>query len=165
MTPPISPHATLAHVTLTSGHVRASPRHEVGDDTVAVLRPLLARVLAGGTVPLPYVTGGYQLRGAADGGCCALAVVGPTGEIVATIGVGGAEAGSAGLWRQLHALAPDVSPVRTRPDDPPPVPWCAARLDRGVLVHRDALAWLGDLERCLAWAYLEAIGGPRGADA
>ena len=149
------PAPTLAHVTLTTGHVRDSARTEIEPHVVQLLRPLLARVLAGETVPVPYVPGGYTLRGAEDDGCCALAVAGPTGVVVATIGVAGHPAGSAALWGQLHAYGPDRVPVATDATQPPTVPWCAVRLTLGgVLAHRDALDWLGDLERCLAWTYL-----------
>lgn len=153
--PEPTPAPTLAHVTLTTGHVRESPRAEVGDDVIRLLRPLLARVWAGEVVPVPYVRGGYTLSGAEDHGCCALALAGPTGVVVATIGVAGDPAGARALWRQLHAYGPDGAPVVTDAERPPAVPWCAARLTLGAaLVHRDALDWLGDLERCLAWTYL-----------
>jgi hypothetical protein len=157
-------HATLAHVTLTSGDVRHSPRHEVGDQVVTLLAPLLARVLAGATVDVPYVEGEYVLEGVADADCCALTVTGAcSGLLVATLGIAAGETGSAALWRQLHAYAPDTSPLATRADAPPSAPWCAARLDRGAVAHPGALTWLGDLERCLAWTYLEerarATGG------
>lgn len=144
----------LAHVTLTTGHVRRSPRDEVGAPALEVLRPLLARVLAGETVEVPWVDGTYRLRGVADAGCCALVLLGDDAAIVATIGIGGDPAGSPALWRQLHQYALDAAPVVTDPAAPPPVPWCAARLDVGATTHPDAMEWLGDLERCLAWAYL-----------
>lgn len=156
--------ATLAHVTLTSGNVRHSPRHEVGDQVVTLLAPLLARVLAGDTVDVPYVDGEYVLQGAVDGDCCALTVTGAaSGLLVATLGIAAGETGSAALWRQLHVYAPESSPLATRAEAPPSAPWCAARLDRGAAVHPDALTWLGDLERCLAWTWIEerarATGG------
>lgn len=149
-------HATLAHVTLTSGDVRHSPRREVTDQIVTLLAPLLARVLAGATVDVPYVEGEYVLSGASDGDCCALTVEPSVGPLVATIGIAAGEAGAAALWQQLHVYAPDASPLATRAEAPPPAPWCAARLDRGAVTHPEALVWLGDLERCLAWTYLEA---------
>lgn len=148
--------ATLAHVTLTSGDVRHSPRHEVGDHVITLLAPLLARVLAGDTVDVPYVDGEFCLQGVADGDCCALTVTGAaSGLLIATLGIAAGEVGSAALWQQLHAYAPESSPLATRADDPPASPWCAVRLDRGAVAHPDALTWLGDLERCLAWTYLE----------
>lgn len=41
--PPAAP--SLAHLTLTNGHLRASPRHEVRDDTIAVCAALFPVLL------------------------------------------------------------------------------------------------------------------------
>ena len=50
--PPSSPY--LAHLTLTTGHLRKSYREEVGDEAIALLAPWLANsILTGAREPLP----------------------------------------------------------------------------------------------------------------
>lgn len=40
---------------------------------------------------------------------------------------------------------------------PRPGPWCLVQLyDTMALVPTEGAAWLGDYERCLAWAWLES---------
>ena len=36
----------------------------------------------------------------------------------------------------------------------PSVPWCATSPHEPLAVLRDALDWLGDFERCVAWAWI-----------
>lgn len=155
---------TLEHVTLTTGDRRTSPRHEVGDAAITLLAPLLARVLAGETVDLPGVPDGYRLRGVGDGRGAALTVVGPSGLLVVTIAVAGDSSGAAALWRQVHEYALAGTPLGTRADAPPAPPWCAVRVEPGALRHPDALEWLGDLERCLAWALIERGSAEDGSE-
>jgi hypothetical protein len=45
--------------------------------------------------------------------------------------------------------------LATDRDEVPPEPWCAARIEVGSLAFPDEMLWLGDFERCLAWAWLE----------
>lgn len=53
--PPSSPY--LAHLTLTTGHLRKSYREEVGDEAIALLAPWLANsILTGAREPLPVAS-------------------------------------------------------------------------------------------------------------
>jgi len=36
----------------------------------------------------------------------------------------------------------------------PPVPWCAVSVHTPVGAFPEALDWLGDFERCIAWAWI-----------
>lgn len=155
--------ASLAHVTLQSGHVRASPRSEVEDEVVRELAPLLHRVVGGCEEPVPRVGGGYTLTGAAAGDAAIVTVWGPRVDDipvpVLTLGIASGEAQADRLWALLHQpyeaqLGDPVTPA----DTPPPLPWCAARLELGAMVHVDALEWAGDFERCLAWTWVERSG-------
>lgn len=40
---------------------------------------------------------------------------------------------------------------------PDKTPWCAVYLEIGLALKPDASAWLGDLERCLAWAWIDYV--------
>lgn len=57
------------------------------------------------------------------------------------------------LWAELHKEP--SSSLATSPAEPPKTPWLAARLDVGGALHRETMDWLGDFERCLAWAWIE----------
>jgi hypothetical protein len=148
----------LRHVTLTTGHVRDSRRDEVHDDVIAALVPLLDRALTGEHVPIPGATA-CTLTGGVHGRCVALTVWGPPVDghavPIVTIGVATHSRCGAHLWRSLHARSSIHTPVVTLVDQVPPEPWCAALLEPGSLIYPEAMGWLGDLERCLAWAWLE----------
>jgi hypothetical protein len=68
-------------------------------------------------------------------------------------GIAPSESGAEQLWRSLHEHTAGVEVVTSAGEMPPP-PWCAARVDVGAAVHPEALGWCGDLERCLAWAWM-----------
>ena len=128
----------MLHLTLTTGHIRRSPRSEVGDDVIEGLRPLVA---AGGgpLAPMP----GYRVtitragrdamftlwRGEQPVVTCALAVEDP-----------------AGVWRALGRVVGDT-PM------PAEVPWLAVEIHD--VSQPEDLHWIADAERCLAWALME----------
>lgn len=157
----------VLHVTLTTGHRRRSLRSEVRDEVLAVLRPLLERALAGEYVAVPGVGTGYTMRGARYGRCCTVTVYAPQGETarpqpvpVLTIGVAGHSRCGARLWRSLHESAAIV-PTVTSPDQTPPEPWVADRLEIGAVQHLEAMHWTGDWSRCMAWTWLEMLDDER----
>lgn len=142
----------LRHVTMTTGHVRDSDRSEIADDALSVCADLLdaAMIVAPDAVPIPAVAPPCALRVSGSGRCLVATVHGPDDAPILTIGVATHSRCGARLWRSLHetalgALATDDTPC-------PPEPWCAARLEPGAVLHPMAMAWLGDFERCLAWA-------------
>lgn len=147
----------LHHVTLQTADSRISPRHEVRDDVVRMLTPLLARALAGEHVPVPGQAG-YTMLGADAGPCATVTVYAnesdtaePAYTPLLTVGIAGHSRCGSGLWRALH----DREGLATDPDSPPPAPWVADRLEVGAIQYASALEWTGDLSRCLAWTYLE----------
>lgn len=118
---------------------------------------MIARITAGKVsepAPIPG-TQGYSLAGRASGKCMVATVWadGPPSEVVATIGIALRSLCGAKLWRELHQWG--ETPVVTDPARCPQEPWIAAALDTGIVRHPDAAEWLGDFERCLAWAWLE----------
>jgi hypothetical protein len=69
-----------------------------------------------------------------------------------TIAVAAKSKVSARLWSELQRPIPGSSPAA---GDPPRAPWVAARLYPTLALDPDAAVWLGDFERCLAWAWIE----------
>ncbi len=78
---------------------------------------------------------------------------------VVTIGVATDDDSAAVLWEMLTDLrdrlpgAPGIGGEvpRMRPDE---TPWCVVVLAN---VTREESSWLGDFERCLAWAWIEHV--------
>lgn len=151
----------LQHVTLDTGHVRRSPRSEVRDDIVAMLGDWIGRMLAGETVSAGDV--GIVLTAQARGRCLVVEVAeSRTLDPLATIGIGAHSRCGSPLWRELHA---DARATATSPDRPPVEPWVAARLRPDLQQHLGLADVIADLERCLAWAWIErrnAAGGMTG---
>lgn len=152
----VPPAKYVHHVTLQSGHVRRSPRAEVPDSVVVALAPLVERALRGEHVPVPGFPA-YTMRGGVEGRCIVITIyAAEDGAPVVTVGIATHSRCGAALWRRLHESSPGtLQPRATSPNNVPPEPWCAARLEAGAGLHADALDWAGDLERCLAWAWIE----------
>ncbi len=154
---------TITAVTLTSGHTRESAPAEVPEHVINAMAPLLNHLADSGdsarTIPLSAAgvsLPGYSLAGRADGTCLTATVWadGPPSLCVCTIAVALSGDG-ADLWRDLHQRV--ELPVVTDPGRPPAGPWVAAALYAGCFQHPDCLEWLGDFERCLAWAWQRRI--------
>jgi hypothetical protein len=124
----------LDHYTIDTGQVRQSPRSEVSDDVIAQLAPLLEP----GDHPLPGPTG-YRVRTLIDGGTLYATVSrAGGGDLVSVIVCTDQKtAGRAGDGAKLS------------------VPCCLVKMHLGIAHAPAAAGWLGDLERCLAWAWIE----------
>jgi hypothetical protein len=154
----------LHHITLQSGHVRASPRSEVRESTIDALAPILRDATEGHAPALPWVEPRCWLTGAAAGDCAIVTVWSEDeGEDVpiATIGIAAGRREAERLWAMLHATYVGMGDELATPDDQaPPLPWCAARLEVGIALRPDALEWIADAERSIAWTWIER-GRPR----
>ena len=120
------------------------------------LRPLIAEACAGRSaqaVAIPAVPGDHFT--ARCGGRCMTASVyadGPPAVRLRSIAVA-RHAGCGGhAWRGLHGLAP--VPPATDPAQVLPEPWCEVLLTAAMEDDADALIWLGEVARYLAWTYL-----------
>lgn len=149
--------STIPHLTLNTGHVRQSPRHEVSRDAIEILRPLLVE----GTRPLPGQFRDYNLKSSPAGSCLLATIVGPGGRPCVTFGVAGSGHESGLLWSQLRStyyrfseIPPLASADLPAPPDEPPCPWLASVV---LLATPDEAHWIADLERCCAWAWLEHV--------
>lgn len=134
----------MNHYTLITGHNRVSPRSEVSDDAIRVCRPLIVP----GTHEIPGPLGKYTLvvPETAHG---LLGTVYQAKAPVASIGVADTPEASAEIWPALLGLHERLG----LPGDPvePELPWIATT----ILLSAPAMEWLGDFERCWAWAWLE----------
>ena len=81
-----------------------------------------------------------------------------------TFGVG-VQGDTGPLWQYLCRISANIPgfgfPDAIDPESPPPTPWCGVGLHVPLLLgaYPDALHWLGDFERCVAWAAVLHAGG------
>lgn len=143
--------AYIWHVTLQTGHSRQSERVEIDDHIIDLLEPLLA---ADGEVQVPQVA--ERTMRITRSGRMLLATVMAGAAPICTIAVAGRSRGANRLWQIINEeglMGRGAS--STHPADPPRAPWCAARIEVGLPQHMSDTEWLGDLERCLAWTWIE----------
>lgn len=152
----------ITHTTITTGHTSRSQRSEVHDGTLKLLVPWLNKALASGVQePLPVQPlSHYSALASIEEGGLLLTVFAPLGphrqgvpflgETTPLVTMGVAQrTRHAALWPKLTALA------KIERDLPAGVPWCGVALHLDALAaHRDAAGWLGDFERCIAWAWV-----------
>lgn len=141
----------LTHYTLNTGHSRQSPRSEVTDGAIADVRPMLAD----GVHVLVFA--GYTVRTTA-GQCSLLATLHDAGGPLVSFAVADTEDGADEVWPHLERLYLDLTdrPPFSRANWQPPrrpqsLPWLAC-----VIVGAPMPSWAADLERSMAWAWLES---------
>lgn len=136
----------MNHLTLHTGHARVSPRSEVADHVLTIVAPMLAV----GSHVVPGVIGGYTLvvprceRGW-------LGTVYQADIPIAMIGVAANEHEADEIWAALTQVYAKGRPWYGQPAIRPQAPWCAVAL----FIVAPAFDWLGDFERCLAWAWID----------
>lgn len=144
----------IKHLTITTGSVQHSERGDVPPDMLAALAPWLAGAIDSGaiaTLPAPFAP--YGARGLVRQGCLMVTVhtprvgSGPQLPLVTSGVARDAEQGAA-LWPLLLQGAKQGAGLH-----PPAAPWCAVHR-HPAYAHIDDPAWLGDLERAVAWAWL-----------
>lgn len=143
----------IRHLTLETGEQLNCRRNQVADEDLAVLRPLLDRAIAGEAVRLPF----------GDPPCSITASVGPERALrvtvwappvhegpvpLVTIGVAPTAQASTALWTIWFG--------RARDDMTPAPPWCVVQMRPGLVAYPRAADWLGDLEVCIAWAWVDS---------
>lgn len=152
----------INHITLSTGHCRRSPRSEVSDATLDILRPwLLDLVESAGKSPLPVAELSHFSALAIVEVGLVVTIYGPSGPYISgrpnktdgapivTIGVAQRTRQGSELWSKLSKHFVTVAGL-----EPPSTPWCAVALHENIMAFPDAAEWLGDLERCIAWAWV-----------
>lgn len=148
----------LNHLTLNTGHLLAQNRSDVSDEVVADLLPWLTRAIAAGQ-PVPVVRferEGYTAQAFDLNSGLAVTVFGPPVQMglrppLVTFGVGVAERND-DIWNTLQQFVRQTvpnAPALTQPERP----WCAVLLHPTLTFDPPATMWLGDFERCCAWAW------------
>jgi hypothetical protein len=140
---------SLKHITLNSGHVRDSPRSEVADEVLDAVRLLVVKT---GAFDVPGQPG-FKTHLTLDRGAAVFDVCIDDAPIV--IGaVAWQTEYAATIWSALEIMAKQFGATK-KPTLPATLPWLAVLLLPTAEAWGDAMQWLGDYERCLAWAILE----------
>lgn len=153
----------MQHVTLDTGDVRWSPREEVATDLLPAIAAHLYRALSAHD-PIPNVDG-WSAHATAEADILLVTVSRDLRDArapIVTFGVTAVPAQVAvldGLLRRVFRadLAPLAELVYLRG------PWLLVRLLPTIALVADdptSIGWLGDYERCIAWAFLD---GPAAA--
>ena len=129
------------HVTLDTGHGVRSHRCDVDSTVITIVGQQVAEALKAGSAD---IRPGYRIEPHAAGAALMAMVVGDTAGPLVSVAVAPHSRVSARLWGLLEQDGPA-----------PAAPWCAIRMLPDVVADLGALSWLGDFERCLAWAWLE----------
>ena len=152
----------INHTTLTTGHNARTSRADVADEALAVVAPWLLSVVGSGQkspLPVPTLSHFSAMAYVQDGGLV-VTVYGSSGPHqpgkpasadipLVTFGVAQRSRHSEPLWAMLLAnfeRAPGLGQ--------PATPWCAVAVHPSITAHADAIGWLADFERCVAWAWI-----------
>ncbi|PTT75337.1 hypothetical protein DBR42_29145 [Pelomonas sp. HMWF004] len=152
----------INHITLQTGHNRRSPRAEVSDAILKLLAPWIDSALASGQpVPLPVpALSHFAATATVEDGALLVTLFAPAGPHtpgkpadarmpMVTLGVAQRSRHGAGLWPLLTAM-PGTAPGIERPGEP----WCAVAMHPTITAYRGDVNWMGDFERCVAWAWI-----------
>jgi len=145
----------IRHIVLNTGHVQDFRHNEIDLEVTARLGPVMAAACAGKSaqgVAIPAVDG-YSFTARCGVRCMTASVYadGPPSVRLCSIAVARHSLCGDAAWRALHALAP--GPLATDPARVPPEPWFGVLLTAAIEDDPDALTWLGDFARYLAWTY------------
>lgn len=140
----------INHLTLASGHIRRSERAEVDDETLKILAPWLSDAInSGERHPLPVAElAHYEAAAFVEDGGLLVTVFAGENPLV-TFGVAQRSRHGGNLWAKMLANFP-AKPGTQKPAEP----WCAVALHPALIAHPDAMGWMGDFERCVAWAWI-----------
>jgi hypothetical protein len=150
----------LYHLTINTGDVHMSPRCDVDDRIVEMLRPFVKP----GARQMPNPFKDYALVTATmprDCGSGFIVYRKPDKPLVVCV-MAETPAQHAPSWKLAQSMyleftdAPEVAKMDWEaPREPTSLPWLAVTLTGTARDMAEAADWLGDFERCMAWAILE----------
>jgi hypothetical protein len=145
-----SPVKSFEHITLLTGHSRTSLPSEVGE-AMEILLPWLDHAIKANSTPVPMIAFDGYFAVVTDAGDRLYVSVLRDSTPLILFGVSTHE--SAGpMWDEMTKRFPVMPDIK-----PPTGAMCAVALEP-ALAFSDAGMWLGDFERCVAWAWLTMRG-------
>lgn len=123
------------------------------------LQLLLSEAIAAGREGVKILDTDCTMTCGVQGRCLGISVFGPPvggkPALIAYIGIAPRARCGSMLWRNLHNFFGEHINASVLADEPPPAPWCGVVLHIGAVLYPKTMKWLGDYERCMAWAWLE----------
>lgn len=155
---------SLLHITFQTGHCVSTRRHDVAPAFLGQLVRLVGECEKTSCVEMPTPSGLMVLRRVsvskkpAHVACWSLSR--PDGPALITQALSLRKDEGDALWRTLHSSLGGVQPkFATQADSPPTEPWLGVALHLPLLMEGSMeggpLEWLGDFERCVAWAWID----------
>lgn len=152
----------INHLTLTTGRNARTSRADVADEALAVVAPWLQSIVNTGQkspLPVPEISHFSAIAYVQDGGLI-VTVYGQSGPHhpgqpansdipLVTFGVAQRSRHSEPLWAMLLANFDHPEGIKQ-----PATPWCAVVMHPSIMAHTDAIGWLADFERSVAWAWI-----------
>jgi hypothetical protein len=153
----------LNHLTLTTGHLARTQRSDVKPVASELLADWLPATINSGrshALPVPELCH-ISAQVFVQSGTLVVTVsapVGPheqgkphTGQTVplVTLGVAQRAGQGADLWASLTTAFPTAHGLEM-----PSTPWLAVAVHPSIAAYTGPVEWLGDFERCLAWAWI-----------
>ena len=153
----------LNHLTLSTGHLARTQRSDVAPAVTKLLAQWLPGTINSNrahSLPVPALSH-FSAQVFVQAGALVVTVSAPVGPHeqgkphagqtlpLITLGVAQRSRQGADLWASL-TKAFDTA----RGLEMPGAPWLAVAVHPGVLVYGGPVEWLGDFERCVAWAWL-----------
>jgi hypothetical protein len=136
---------TLHHVTIETGHSRISTRTEVKNDVIKILKDWIHQALDPHTITVEVPSDAsppYTAMALYTGRSLLIKIINPQNQLILSFIVSDRHD-----QRAWNLIMPETATV-------PPTPYCAVTLKPTL---DPALSWLGDFERCVAWAWLEML--------
>jgi len=152
----------MIHLTITTGHTRQSPRDEVDRSILGLCQDaILPALLSGKKAKLPRLPNNWLTGTSHEGGLVATAWVNHQGEPapIATWWIATDQTSANELWKVAMTYCREVAVLtgQAMPQVGKPVttPWVAAWIEIGAIFDPSSFSWVADLERYLAWAWLD----------
>lgn len=153
----------INHITLNTGHIARTNRSDVAPAVTALLAKWLpATINSGKTHPLPSPDlSHFSAQCFVQDGALVATVSAPAGPHqqgkpfagrtmpMVTFGVATRTRQGAPLWGMM-IKAFDCKPGLQQPD----TPYCAVAIHPSITIYKGPVDWLGDFERCVAWAWI-----------
>ena len=153
----------LNHLTLSTGHLARTQRADVAPAVTELLAGWLpGTIKTGRSHPLPVPTlSHFSAQVFVHAGALVVTVSAPVGPHeqgtphigqtvpLVTFGVAQRSRQGADLWASLTKAF-----LTARGLEMPGAPWCAVAVHPSIAAYAGPVEWLGDFERCIAWAWI-----------
>lgn len=153
----------INHITLNTGHIARTNRADVAPKVTALLANWLSAIINSGKAhPLPSPDlSHFNAQALVQDGALVVTVSAPAGPHqhgkpfagrtmpLVTFGVATRSRQGAPLWKMM-VQAFDCKLGLLQPG----TPYCAVAIHPSLAMYSGPVEWLGDFERCVAWAWI-----------